>query len=159
MFHAEPHLQDPVANSVFYALFSTFPEIDFVIFEPQQEQTDFFPISTIFEKQKSETGRELFILSRDAICPKLSIRLGVVEDSDDLAPLLELKNLTTMETKGEFFLADLLHNQDEFNYILIGMVFCSVTMFTLQGWRRVGWINVCIIKKNRFCKIGSIISS
>lgn len=74
------------------------------------------------ELKSERTDVRLFVLNRETFCPRLEVRLGVVEDNDDLTPLLELKNLTTLEIQGEFFLADLLHNQDEDNRVLIATV-------------------------------------
>ncbi len=128
-FKAEEVVNDLVRDQVFQTLFSTYPQIDYILFKPVPKgPTDFFPLKDTMHHDKSFIRREsddqvIFCCERELYSPKLKIRLGKVEDNDDLGPLFESsKNLTSNTTEGEFFIADLLHKQNESHKVLVALV-------------------------------------
>lgn len=117
-FKAEPLHRQQVRDEIFRTVFTTFHEIDNILFAPpQQTKPTFFPVSEF-----SMACEQFYVCNRCDLTAKIVIRHGKVEDNDDLLYLLHYSNLTTLKVEGEFFIADLLHKQDEKNRVLVATV-------------------------------------
>ncbi len=118
-FKAEPLHKEEIRDEIFRTVFTTFAEVDYILYAPSQasKHPTIFPLSE-FERYSDY----YFGVERQHYTSSIVIRQGKVEDNDDLLYLLEFKNLTTVKVEGEFYIADLLHKQDDKNKVLIATV-------------------------------------
>lgn len=89
----------------------------------------------------------------EAFYPPLHVRRARVEDHDDLAPILAAQAEVVSSTFGDYFLAELIHDQDEHNICLIAETLSS-TASSGSSSRAVGLmalsdqIDVCTLQDN-----------
>jgi len=126
--HYEPYYGEEVLQEILSTLFITFPEVDNICFHPSSSSgSDYFSQLSMFKKENCVDllGKEtsLFVCERNKMnkgVKKLIIRKAVVEDNDDIIPLLQLtQNITSLHTEGDYFFANLLYEQDDRNKILL----------------------------------------
>jgi hypothetical protein len=139
-FKAEPLHKEAVRDEILRTVFTTFSEVDNILFTPAQP----LKTLTIFPLEDFPRLAEFFFgINRHQYTAKLVIRQGKVEDNDDLLYLLQYPNLTTVKVEGEFYIADLLHKQDDKNKILIATVILKIKLHSnLKVWGRICWFNV-----------------
>ncbi len=108
---------------MFNVVFTTFPRIDSILFPLDLIlfPAAFYPISPHFDKTNCDERVSIFHYSRTTISPKLSLRLGRVEDNDDLKDILLYPNLTTFQFEGDFFMASTLQDQNADQKVIIAM--------------------------------------
>lgn len=122
-FQAEPLMKDVIQQEMFEAVFEMFPAVDHILFSMKRLTPNFYPINAFKQEvPKKELKTELYSLYRQEYVRKMKIRPGRVEDNDDITPLLELSNLTTLAIEGEFWLSNKLHKQDETKKVLVAEV-------------------------------------
>ncbi|KAF0974831.1 hypothetical protein FDP41_006305 [Naegleria fowleri] len=130
LLHFEPFYGEHVLLEMLSSIFITFPEVDYICYHPGKNMAgvDFFSEFSIFSKEeakdvKSENEKFVFLCHRDSLgkgVKKLSIRQAVVEDNDDIVPILSCcENITSMKPSGEYFFANLLYEQNEHRKVLI----------------------------------------
>lgn len=76
--------------------------------------------STLLTKDLLD-GVHVLTLHRSNYLPKLLVREALVEDNDDLLPILQRNNPHILNGRDDFFLADLIQNQDENNRFFVGV--------------------------------------
>ncbi|KAL9644464.1 hypothetical protein ABK040_016591 [Willaertia magna] len=130
LMHYEPFYGDVIMKEMMSTILITFPEIDYMCFQPPSATTSFGHLLEFNGFQHyhkvDETKNEeinLVVCHRNSLgrgIEKLTIRQAAVEDNDDIIPLLSFcQNLTVMKADGEYFFANLLHNQDDDHKILL----------------------------------------
>ncbi|EFC38549.1 hypothetical protein NAEGRDRAFT_73596 [Naegleria gruberi] len=134
LVHFEPLFGETVLIEMLNSIFITFSEVDNICFQPVrsnvQSGIDFFSQFSFFKQEigsdvlvKSDTEKCIFVCHRDNLgrgVKRLSIRQAVVEDNDDIIPLLSsCENVTSYKTEGEYFLANLLFEQNDSKKILL----------------------------------------
>jgi hypothetical protein len=66
-------------------------------------------------------GYRLLYAHRDQFMPHLQVRSAMIEDKDDLLPILKESNPDAVKNQGNFFLADLIQQQDNNNRFFVGV--------------------------------------
>ena len=66
-------------------------------------------------------GYRLLYAHRDNFFPKLLVRDARIEDNDDLLPILKKSAPGVFENQGNYFLADLVQNQDDGSRFFVGV--------------------------------------
>ena len=124
---------DAVGFDLFYNAFAMNPDMDYILWlcPPSVKLTPwtesnftFIDTTTIAEESKSGdflSGHKLLYLHRNNILPKLLIRNAQIEDNDDLTPILRNSNPGVFEGQGNYFLADLIEQQDDDNRFFVGV--------------------------------------
>eukprot|EP00754_Rhynchopus_humris_P004653 Rhum_TRINITY_DN12340_c1_g2::Rhum_TRINITY_DN12340_c1_g2_i1::g.50849::m.50849 len=84
----------------------------------------FSPLTQVFRRipdngSGGEPGMSLYYCHRTDVLPDLLIRKGLVEDFDDLMPLLQAGEGVLTTPPQEFYLDETLENQDESNAVLL----------------------------------------
>ena len=65
-------------------------------------------------------GEQVLLCERELVLPTLAVRRAVVEDHDDLAPVMAAQAAPLREAYGDFFLAELIEAQDAASPALVG---------------------------------------
>eukprot|EP00667_Euglena_gracilis_P022191 EG_transcript_24617 len=127
-FVSAPGQGDEVLNSIFASLFTTLPDTDHLLFALPSRAGDFPPVTEYFtplaEKPESAEDPHRFPGSilwspREHVIPSLRIRKGKVEDYDDVMPLLLAQSGVLTDMGEDFYLEDLLEQQDPFHCVLV----------------------------------------
>mmetsp|Transcript_269 Transcript_269/g.496 ORF Transcript_269/g.496 Transcript_269/m.496 type:complete len:1109 (+) Transcript_269:53-3379(+) len=119
-YQCEPLMKDIVRQEMFESVFEMYPQVDYLLHAVKVLTPTYDPIN-VFEHEKPEEDlkTDLYSLNRHDYVRKLKIRMGRVEDNDDITPLLKLANLTTLKIEGEFWLSDKLHHQNETRKVIV----------------------------------------
>lgn len=67
------------------------------------------------------TGSKVLFLHRSNFLSKLFVREARVEDNDDLLPILRTSNPDVVAGQEDFFLAELIQQQDDRNHFFVGL--------------------------------------
>eukprot|EP01006_Ploeotia_vitrea_P042645 TRINITY_DN66647_c7_g1_i1.p1 TRINITY_DN66647_c7_g1~~TRINITY_DN66647_c7_g1_i1.p1 ORF type:complete len:1197 (+),score=144.15 TRINITY_DN66647_c7_g1_i1:43-3633(+) len=130
-FVSEPLHQDGVINSVFRTLYVTLADTEFVLFALPRAAPPFSPIQDYFVPLRARSSLEklieagegfdgtLYWSPRQDVIPDLVIRIGKVEDYDDLMPLLLGETGVLTEMGDDFYLDELLEHQDAQHAVLV----------------------------------------
>eukprot|EP00762_Andalucia_godoyi_P000044 ANDGO_02267.mRNA.1 hypothetical protein NAEGRDRAFT_73596 len=125
-FYADPVAEKAVLESLLYSLFSTLPDTDDLLFVLPSSVQLYEPLSFSFsnvEKMSSSTAEHaLYRVRRVAVIPDLDVRLGFVEDHDDLLQLVDHQGEALAAIYGDYYLAELLERQDKDNRTLVAEV-------------------------------------
>lgn len=108
--------------------FSRLTDMDILLFIcPAKARIHEF-ISSTFTLDKSEfsveglVDKKIYKLRREDVLPRLRVRRAGVEDNDDLLPIVRAKNREEgVEESNDFFLANLIQNQNEVNHVFVGL--------------------------------------
>uniref|UniRef100_A0A7S1KSD1 Cilia- and flagella-associated protein 61 N-terminal domain-containing protein n=1 Tax=Percolomonas cosmopolitus TaxID=63605 RepID=A0A7S1KSD1_9EUKA len=129
--HIEPLYLSSLLPQIHDTIFTTYPLVDDILvlrrasgmLEEQwlrdARKVDEWNNATSTHQSRLASKYNLYAINRQQYIPKLRIRLGRVEDNDDLVPLLQLRNLTTLQWEGEFWLSTKLHDQNEHRKVLV----------------------------------------
>ena len=107
--------------------FAIFPEVDFILlFCPLTAKLAPYILSMFTEIEGSKLppgmdSTKIFVAHRSKFVPKLQVREAVIEDNDDLLPILQSCSPHIVAGQDEFFLAQLIQSQDERNRIFVGV--------------------------------------
>eukprot|EP01028_Stygiella_incarcerata_P011318 TRINITY_DN633_c0_g1_i1.p1 TRINITY_DN633_c0_g1~~TRINITY_DN633_c0_g1_i1.p1 ORF type:complete len:1136 (-),score=318.35 TRINITY_DN633_c0_g1_i1:525-3932(-) len=127
-FFADMLNQASSLDHVLVSIFSTFPELENIYFHLSSEIEPYEPISERFcQIQPIEGGPEdipfqFFTCTRESTIPSLGVRVGFVEDHDDLLELVESQGERLTELYGDYYLAEILEEQDEHTKTLVAEV-------------------------------------
>ena len=120
---------DPSLEMVTKA-FEIFPEIDFVawlcpttakLFPYMQHLFTEVDDTKIQSVGASFKGYKVFLAHRSKFMPKLLVREAVIEDNDDLLPIIQACNPNVTSGQDEFYLAQLIQSQSDRNKIFVGV--------------------------------------
>ena len=126
--------QAEIFKEIFSAVFTTYYDIDFILFALPNDVPMFDPLTNSFDvlqereqnqsDEKESFHNKFFFFSRTKFGynPKLNVRKAREEDHDDLTELLKRKQPHLFQQNGDFFLAKLLKQQDEDNKVLVALV-------------------------------------
>ena len=107
--------------------FTTFPEVDFILwFCPITAKLAPYMTNILSEVDGSRlpSGMEstkVYVAHRSKFAAKLMVREAVIEDNDDLLPILQLCSPHIVADQDDFFLAKLIQSQDHRNRIFVGV--------------------------------------
>lgn len=110
--------------------FETLTELDFIVWLcPITAQIASYMANIFAEIDNSRLttagatfkGYRVFLAHRSKFVPKLLVREAVVEDNDDLLPILQSMSPDIVADQSEFFLAQLIQSQNSRNKILVGV--------------------------------------
>eukprot|EP00668_Euglena_longa_P014430 GGOE01018420.1.p1 GENE.GGOE01018420.1~~GGOE01018420.1.p1 ORF type:complete len:1175 (+),score=378.43 GGOE01018420.1:51-3575(+) len=127
-FVSTPGRGDEVINSIFASLYTTLPDTDHILFALRSRAGDFPPVTEYFSPLKERPELEqnphrfpgsIMWSPREHVIPSLRIRKGKVEDYDDLMPLLLAQSGVLTEMGEDFYLEDLLEQQDPLHCVLV----------------------------------------
>eukprot|EP00760_Papus_ankaliazontas_P031348 PhM_4_TR5243/c0_g1_i1/m.42300 len=138
-FYAELDSQNAILSNILTTVLATLPAVDWFLLALDSGAPPFAPIKDLFSVIPTMPGLALadtgypgtvMSVSREQIVPILNVRVGVVEDYDDLMPMLMAQDddaaangdvapgvITPMS--DNFFLDELLEQQDEFHAVLV----------------------------------------
>ena len=134
--HDEEACPEEVLDSCLRTMFSAMPESDYCVYFLPPQVSSFEPVNEPFEPIYRETSdcdvtpalskvfEEVCSLfaSREDYVPTLNVRLAAVEDHDDIAPIFDSQSENIAASFGDFFLAELIEQQDENHKVLAGSV-------------------------------------
>ena len=124
-FVADHLVQNDVAESILRTAFTTLSEIDVLLLAQPEDVRPFAPLRDAFEPLQALSGSagcRVLACHRGLYVPDLLIREARVEDHDDLVPVFNAQSEILTERYGEFFIADLIDQQDERNTALVAEV-------------------------------------
>ena len=125
---AVPGIDTP--NELMVKTFVTFPEVDFIFWYCPTTAKVAPYMQNIFTEIDSNRlelagavvkGYKVYVAHRSRFMPKLMVREAVIEDNDDLLPILQASNPSIVADQDEFFLAQLIQTQNERNKIFVGV--------------------------------------
>ena len=112
-------------------LLAVCPDLDYLIWLcPRTVKLTDYQKKTFAEVECSAThisdssifkNARVLVLRRDQYLPRLLVREAVVEDNDDLLPILRKCHPTIMQEKDSYFLANLIQSRDEGNKFYVGL--------------------------------------
>jgi hypothetical protein len=121
-----------IGSRLIYEAFSSFTGVNFIVYLlPTASKAPPFITNCMKELNLVPESGELcstlqkmrtFIARRSDYLPRLQVRQARIEDNDDLLPILRSSNPALVNSKEEFFLADLITAQDDRNKIYVGVV-------------------------------------
>ena len=106
---------------------TTVPRIENVLFALPDEAPPFAPISDIFIQLKASKEPEgdfkgsVWHITRQDVIPPLKLRAGVVEDYDDLMPLILSGEGLVTPLPPNLYLEELLQDQDEQKAVVVAL--------------------------------------
>jgi hypothetical protein len=127
-FFADMLNQSSSLDHVLVSIFSTFPELENIHFHLSSEIDPYEPISERFSQIQPIEGApedipfQFFTCTRESTIPSLGVRVGFVEDHDDLLELVESQGERLTELYGDYYLAEILEEQDEHTKTLVAEV-------------------------------------
>lgn len=107
--------------------FTTFPEVDFILwFCPVTAKLAPYMTNLLTEVDGSRLppgieSTKVYVAHRSKFAPKLMVREAVIEDNDDLLPILQSCSPHIVADQDDFFLAKLIQSQDQRNRIFVGV--------------------------------------
>ena len=124
-------LDEGIAHNLIREAFVKCPELDHIVwlcpvgarFTEFMEATftTFAKIDTSLDSEKDPlNGLKILALFRSNYIQKLTIREARVEDNDELLPILQKNNPSIIQA-DEYFLSDLIDNQDTNNRLFVGL--------------------------------------
>ncbi|XP_030303596.1 cilia- and flagella-associated protein 61 [Calypte anna] len=139
LFVAKEEYTAGCSQEIVRRAFITVPELQFILlFIPAIENLE-LDMGNVFEEVRTAPGSvlgthlTLLLCPRHRCHPQLYVRKARLEDYDDLMAILMDQNETLKEIYSEYFLADLIENQDEENQAAV----CE------DGDTAVGFMSVC----------------
>lgn len=141
-FVAADHYEAVALQQMLSSAFSVIPLCDVCMLYKPDGTMLFPPISTSFvipplteeaqELQKKilaeDDGDEelslqpsVYMFPRDALIPNLLIRRAKIQDHDDLVPIFDSQSDVLTSVYGDFFLSDVIYQQDDNNKVLVGL--------------------------------------
>jgi hypothetical protein len=115
-----------IAHEMFTTMFATLTNIDWIVMALPDDTPAFSPACDIMTAlpeaggsgSKPFAGR-IYAVGRGEVIPELDLRVGVVEDYDDLIPMLNAGNGIVTPVPEDLFLEELLQNQDERHAVIV----------------------------------------
>eukprot|EP01060_Flectonema_neradi_P039166 TRINITY_DN8513_c0_g1_i1.p1 TRINITY_DN8513_c0_g1~~TRINITY_DN8513_c0_g1_i1.p1 ORF type:complete len:1039 (+),score=168.07 TRINITY_DN8513_c0_g1_i1:425-3541(+) len=101
---------------------TTVPTVSYYLFAVSTSHGIFPPLTTTFQRippKGTDSQMSVFSCMKTDVLPNLIIRKGLVEDFDDLMPLLQKGDGVLTTPPEEFFLDETLENQNEFQSVLV----------------------------------------
>jgi hypothetical protein len=124
---ADPAAEYDVAMKMLTTALATMPQVDNVLVPLGADVPAFSPVCDIFTavaesnagtRPEGFAGR-VYKVTRAEIIPELQLRAGVVQDYDDLMPLLLSGDGVVTPLPDNLFLEELLQNQDEYHAVVV----------------------------------------
>ena len=113
----------PLALSqIMKVIATTVPTISYFLFAVATSHGIFPPLTTVLQRvspKESSGSMSLYFCLKTDFLPNLIIRKGLVEDFDDLMPLLQGGDGVLTTPPEEFFLDETLENQNEHQSVLV----------------------------------------
>eukprot|EP00759_Apiculatamorpha_spiralis_P024618 PhF_6_TR27935/c1_g1_i1/m.41151 len=127
--YTEVDNQHTLLHSMLMTVFATLPYVDVIVYAQEGSSAPFAPVKDIFYKAPSVGSAEMvgtwkgeiLCVHRKDIIPDLIVRPGVVEDYDDLMPLLLAQQGVLTPMSDNFYLDELLESQDEYHAVLVAL--------------------------------------
>eukprot|EP01064_Diplonema_japonicum_P039500 TRINITY_DN9915_c0_g3_i1.p1 TRINITY_DN9915_c0_g3~~TRINITY_DN9915_c0_g3_i1.p1 ORF type:complete len:1159 (+),score=272.32 TRINITY_DN9915_c0_g3_i1:41-3517(+) len=112
---------DAVQDHVFNTIATTLQDLEYVLFAVPTSTGLFPPLLSLFKRLPGKVSSSLsvFYCTREDILQDLVIRKGLVEDFDDLMPLLQAGDGVLTSPPEEFFLDETLEDQDVNHSVLV----------------------------------------
>ena len=128
---------DSIGRDLLFNCFKEYPELDYILWLcPSAVKLTDWTVANFIEPESEELreaceaksnleeplkGQRLLYAHRDNFLPKLHVRDARIEDNDDLLPILKDSAPGVFDDQGNYFLADLIQQQDENNRIFVGI--------------------------------------
>ena len=120
------------AQDMLRSVFARCPALDYVIFicastvAPPNFLMSFFSKVNLQKRENVANNdpfkkSDVYVLDRASILPQLLVREALVEDNDDLLPILQASNPGIANGQEEYFLADLIQSQDDSSKFFVGV--------------------------------------
>jgi NADH dehydrogenase FAD-containing subunit len=128
-FFAEVDSQHTILHNMLTTVFATLPFVDSILMGLEASAPPFSPVKDIFTPISVTQEAEAVGLwkgtvlrtRRSDIIPDLIVRIGVVEDYDDLMPMLIAGEGVLTPLNDKFYLDELLERQDEYHSVLVAL--------------------------------------
>ncbi|KAM5163800.1 cilia- and flagella-associated protein 61 [Mantella aurantiaca] len=125
LFVAKEEFSLQSIQEILRSVFNAVADLHFICLVVPSNITLSDELAATFEPMKKMAETKLtkeytvYICHRHKHCPQLFIRTARVEDFDDLMPIFMRHNDTLEATYGEYFLAELIQAQDEWNHAVV----------------------------------------
>eukprot|EP01038_Epipyxis_sp_PR26KG_P007433 gene7433-10129_t len=127
IFSDKAVLENDCGTKLIYEAFLLCPNVDFIIWVcPMSLITNgfiekTFSTATVDPKNVLLKGNKVLFVHRSNFLPKLLVREALVEDNDDLLPILQQFNPDALIDQEHYFLANLIQNQNDDNKFYVGL--------------------------------------
>lgn len=90
---------------------------------PRYQRDVEYSMEKLRQEQPTEYSliKSVFLMNREILLPNLLIRGGQIQDHDDLIPIFDSQSDVVTSTYGDYFLVDVINNQDDNNKVLVGL--------------------------------------
>lgn len=118
---------DSVGEKVLQNAFAQCPDVNYIIWMCARTVTPPKFLEDLFSKANFEGTSDglksvsVYILHRSKLLPQLLVRTAMVEDNDDLLPILMRSDSNISKGTEESYLANLIQMQDENNKLFVGV--------------------------------------
>lgn len=121
---------ETIGKSLIRKIFELSPNLDFLLWLCPYKSSlptyvdrtfSLFEETQLLEENEIFKGKKLLFVHRSNFLSKLLVREAMVEDSDDLIPILKNNAPQILEGQEHYFLADLIQSQDERNRFFVGL--------------------------------------